>query len=169
MRVLHIVLQKLQNNGFTINPLKCEWAVKQTHWLGYWLTPTGVKPWKKKIDAILKMQPPTTLKLLGGFIGMVNYYKDMWSQRSHILAPLTAKTGAPQTGEKPPPFVWTPEMQKAFDDMKALIAANVLVLILITTNHSTFTRTHPTINLVHVSCKMISLLHITAKSSIMHK
>ena len=72
------------------------------------------------------MQPPTTLKLLRGFVGMVNFYRDMWPHRAHILAPLTAKTGAPKKGQKAPPFTWTSEMQKAFEEMKALMAADVL-------------------------------------------
>jgi hypothetical protein len=71
------------------------------------------------------MQPPPN-KQLRGFVGIVKYYRDMWPHRSHILIPITAKTGTPKKGVEAPPFEWTPEMQKAFDLMKALMAADVL-------------------------------------------
>jgi hypothetical protein len=112
MALLCKILTLLQDNDFTVNPLKCECAVNETDWLGYWLTPMGLKPRKKKIDAVLQMQPPSNLIQLRGFIGMVNSSRDMWSHRSHILCPLTTKTGARQKGVKAPPSKWTTEMQK---------------------------------------------------------
>jgi hypothetical protein len=93
VNMIAIILWRLHENGFTINPLKCEWAVKKTDWLGYWLTPQGLKPWEKKIDTILHMDHPCNATELRMFIGCINYNCDMWPSRAHILQLLTDQSG----------------------------------------------------------------------------
>ena len=44
IEVVDEVMRKLEERGFTINPLESKWAVKETDWLGYWVTPDGLKP-----------------------------------------------------------------------------------------------------------------------------
>jgi hypothetical protein len=87
VNLLSTILRQLHENGFTMNPLKCEWAVKETDWLDYWLTPRGLKPGKKKIDAILHMDHPHNTTELHMCIGCMSYYHDMWPSCAHILKP----------------------------------------------------------------------------------
>ncbi len=54
------------------------------------------------------------------FIGCINYYHDMWPSHAHILQPLTSGL------KKKAPIKWTDEIQKAFDKMHLLIAADAL-------------------------------------------
>ncbi len=54
IKLLATILCWVSKNSFTINPLKCEWAVRETYWLGLWLTTWSIMPWKKMIDAKLQ-------------------------------------------------------------------------------------------------------------------
>jgi hypothetical protein len=44
IQLLNTIHKHLQDNVFTINLLKCEWAVQEMDWLGYCLTPYSFKP-----------------------------------------------------------------------------------------------------------------------------
>jgi hypothetical protein len=74
------------------------------------------------MDAILHMDSPCNATELCMFIGCVNYYCDMWLSRAHILKPLTDQSGLKMKAS----IKWTDEMQKAFDKMCLLMAANAL-------------------------------------------
>ena len=121
LQVLEQVMTRLQDKGFSVNPRKCEWAVQETDFLGYWLTLTGLKPWRKKIDTILRLQCPCTVKDLRSFIGAVTYYCTMFPKCAHILAPWTALTS-----QKSGTVAWSAECQHAFNTIKAILSSDVL-------------------------------------------
>ena len=66
--------------------------MKETDYLSYLFTPEGYKPEPKKVQAILHLDKPKTRCQVREFIGLVNYYRNMWPKCTHILAPLTALT-----------------------------------------------------------------------------
>ncbi len=58
-------------------------------YLGYVLIKDGIKPQSNKVQAILTIQPPKGVKQLRHFLGMVQYYRDLWARRSDMLTPKT--------------------------------------------------------------------------------
>ena len=69
---LHQVLLRLERNGFTVDPLKCDWATQSTEHLGFLLTPQGIKPMPNKISAITNLPRPTSTRHIRAFVGLVN-------------------------------------------------------------------------------------------------
>ena len=67
------------------------------------------------------MMPPTSEKQVREFIGLVNYYRDMWPRRSHLLQTLTALTSSKVR------FKWTDVEQKSFDDIKRAMTHDTLL------------------------------------------
>ena len=115
------VLRRLQKAGLKVNAKKSFFGRHELEYLGYWITRGGVMPIPKKVDAIKNIATPKTKRELRRFIGMVNYYRDMWVRRSEILAPLTNLTS------KQAVWKWTDEHQNAFDAMKKIVAREVLL------------------------------------------
>jgi hypothetical protein len=91
---LEQVLNRLSEAGLKINAVKSFFGRTELEYLGYNISREGIRPSQKKVKAILNIATPKNRKQLRGFIGMVNYYRDMWPQRSHLLAPLSAMTSS---------------------------------------------------------------------------
>ena len=68
---LQVVLKRLLRAGLRVNVEKSSFAKSEIEYLGYILTTSGIKPQQTKINAILSIQPPTSVKALRRFLGIV--------------------------------------------------------------------------------------------------
>ncbi len=131
---METVLTWLPDAGLKVNAAKSSFCAHEIKYLGYILTRERIKPQPKKVQAILVLNPPNSVKELRHFLGMVQYYQDMWARRSEMLAPLTDLVG--ECGEtkttwmnktKKRPWRWDPIHQQAFDNVKAAIAKETVL------------------------------------------
>jgi hypothetical protein len=66
----------------------------------------------KKIEAIVKLESPCTVKEIRSFLGMTGYYRQCIESYAYLAEPLIKLT------RKKEPFVWGPQQQNAFDKLK---------------------------------------------------
>jgi len=118
---LEKVLSRLSEAGLKVNVNKSHFAKPEIEYLGYWITRDGIQPLSKKVQALQNVAPPKTKKQLRRFIGMINYYRDMWIRRLEILAPLTRLLSANAK------FKWTDVKQAAFDKIKQIVGREMLL------------------------------------------
>ena len=71
----------------------------------------------KKIEAILKLLPPRTVKEILVLVGKVNYNRRWIKNASEILAPLLQLT------QKDVEFNWTAECQQSFEEIKKILTS----------------------------------------------
>jgi hypothetical protein len=120
MEHLSQFFQVLQDNGLTINPAKCTFAVTSVKFLGHMVSETGITPLPKHVTAIQEFPAPTTIKQLQQFIGMVNFYRRFLPRIAATLQPLTdLLRGNPKTLE------WTALAAEAFTAAKATLVTAV--------------------------------------------
>ena len=118
---IEITLTRLLQAGLKVNISKSKFTRTELEYLGFYLTREGIRPMNKKVEAINNIATPKTKKELCKFIGLVNYYRDLWPKRSETLAPLSSMTS------KTVKWKWTEQHQKAFDTMKKIVAREVML------------------------------------------
>ena len=131
---LEQVLIRLKDAGLRVNVTKSKFCASEVEYLGYVLTRDGIRPQHEKVSAILALNPPSSVKTLRHFLGLVQYYRDLWERRSDLLAPLTDLVGecgetktTRRSGTKKKPFYWNESHQQAFDSIKTMIARDVVL------------------------------------------
>ncbi len=64
----------------------------EVEYLGFTLTRQGVLPQSKKVESILEIKPPTTVKAVKSWVGLINFYRMFWKCRAHHLYNITNLT-----------------------------------------------------------------------------
>ena len=119
--VLEEMFTYLQKAGLKVNASKSCFGAHKVDYLVYHVTRDGFMPIPKKVKAIQALAVPKTRKQLRQFIGMINFYRDMWQKHYELLAPLTALTSQNVK------YDWKDEHQKCFDVIKRVIGREVLL------------------------------------------
>lgn len=86
---LKAVFETLESANIKIQLDKCEFFQKEIEYLGFVIGTDGIKTNPKKVQAILKLPIPRTLKDLRSFLGMSGYYRRFIQDYAKIAKPLT--------------------------------------------------------------------------------
>ncbi len=85
LKKLEEILRCLHNAGLKFKVERSTFCALEIEYLGYILTRDGMKPQSSKVQAILGIQPPTNVKEFRHFLGMVQYYCDLWARMAKCL------------------------------------------------------------------------------------
>lgn len=112
---LESVFKKLDQANLRIQIDKSEFLRKETEFLGHVITPDGIRPNQKKIEAIQNFKLPSTQKEIKSFLGLVGYYRKFIDSFAAITKPLTNCLKKGKT------ITHTESFKKAFQTCKDLI------------------------------------------------
>jgi hypothetical protein len=104
LEVVDKVLARLHKNHLKINLEKYVFGNKEVSYLGFTLTPEGIKPGMSKLKAIKDAKPPTDIKTIRSFVGLCNFFRMHIKDFALIAAPLfqlTCKDSGYKSGPLP--------------------------------------------------------------------
>ena len=116
--------QRLREYNLKLSTDKSTFGTRETEYLGFKLTPTGVLPGTDKLKAVQKFPTPKTVRQIRQFVGLASFFRDHIPNFSLISGHLTALTKKDclwKGGELPT------DAEKAFEKLKrSLVNAPVI-------------------------------------------
>nr|GEV08698.1 reverse transcriptase domain-containing protein [Tanacetum cinerariifolium] len=115
MRDIEETLCTLRKVNMKLNPKKCSFGLAEGVFLGYVITPEGIKPCPNKTAAVLQLPSPQTIKevqCLNGKLASLNRFLSKSAKKSLPLFQ-TLKKCIKNSG-----FHWTAKAEQAFQQLK---------------------------------------------------
>ena len=106
------VLERIKKANLKLKPDKCELFQVEVPFLGHVVSKDGIKPNPHNIAKVKQWKEPENVTEVRQFLGLCSYYRRHIRNFSLIAKPLADLT------RKESPLVWTPECQKAFEELK---------------------------------------------------
>ncbi|KAJ9566511.1 LOW QUALITY PROTEIN: hypothetical protein OSB04_002477 [Centaurea solstitialis] len=120
---LRLILELLKTKKLYAKFSKCEFWIREVHFLGHVVNKEGIHVDPAKIEAIKKWEAPKTPTEIRQFLGLVGYYRRFIANFSKIAQPLTMLT------QKDKKFNWGEKQEEAFQLLKhKLCTAPILAL-----------------------------------------
>ena len=106
----------LLRNEPEISPKKCQLFRTELQYMGNTIfikdSRVFIKPLRSRLEAIQKLQPPTTIKGCRCFAGMVNFVSMFCPELQKLLKPIY------NLARKGRQFIWGKEQQTLFEEIK---------------------------------------------------
>ncbi|CAF1469891.1 unnamed protein product [Rotaria sordida] len=124
--ITHIdqALLTLDKHKFQLNPQKCELIRISINYLGHTISFNGTKPLQDRIEKILSIPQPTSLKQANAFIGAIGWYRKYIKDYTKLIAPILAVTNLITRNKYK--FKWDTPKCEAFDPLKNILITEPL-------------------------------------------
>jgi len=120
-RHIRTILRRVEETRLTLKASKCEFHTTGTEYLGYVISPKGLRMDEEKIRTIKEWKEPTNVKGIQSFLGFANFYRRFIRDYSKITMPLSSLT------RKEKEWEWRDKQQGAFNTLKmAMITEPIL-------------------------------------------
>ncbi|GJT23272.1 reverse transcriptase domain-containing protein [Tanacetum coccineum] len=113
--MLRDIDETLRKINMKLNPKKCTFGAVEGMFLGYMISPEGIKPCPDKTEAVLQLPSPRTIKevqSLNGKLASLNRFLSKSAEKSLPLFKTLKKC------IKKSDFHWTPDAEQAFKQLK---------------------------------------------------